>query len=754
MISIVLCVTQMTNALGFEYAFISGLYLSLAAGHLAAVHPSRVRKQLAPFPGATSTVLKLAAHSLAPAMLLLATSLVISLINTVFVPPCNTRIGLLFFLLIPLISVVMSVVCALTLGLLFRSRAAAVIGWYTLWFGAALWVGIQLYTTPAVFGYGPFIGYWPGVLYDKSIDIQLPLISYRVFNLVAAGLLLWGIHVSLDTAGLRLSLKKWFRTKRKFMPLLGGILFFVMDWGVSADMHHRISTKRLQAELPIHHSLNDADFYFDTQIPPEYRRNLMLDAAFSLYQLKHYFGVSKTPHINIFVFKDADQKKKWMGAQHTSVAKPWLGQTYIIADDFPHWTLRHELAHLVAAAFGRGPFSIAGSLGGWVPNPGLIEGIAVSATPVSGQTNLHQRAKGMQQLKLLPSLNQLFGISFFNFYSGSAYTAAGSFCRFFQRTYGAEALRELYSGRSIGEITNRPQDEVEKQWYDFLTTVPLSNAQLEQISYQFDRPSIVATRCVREVTRLEDVAADFAANKQWRLARKEIYAAHLVSGSSTQTHLSLLLASAACKDHPNTLHIASELLSANPGQFNSQHIEELLIDIDIRAQDTAHLADRYRTLYENVVGSDNRRRVYIKYYLANQYAARSKPLLKYLSHVPFEDTPEKLAAMADLEQLSNRYPTDPAPPYLQARMFFHEGIFFHAASTMKRALKHIRTLPIEFQLEAELTAAAAYARLGQTQPAIAHFEKVRSLAGDQLGTAELADDWIARINWNTANKQR
>ena len=48
------------------------------------------------------------------------------------------------------------------------------------------------------------------------------------------------------------------------------------------------------------------------------------------------------------------------------------------AAPYPHPVIGHELAHVLAGSFGEGPFRVAGAAGGLVPNPGLIEGVAVA----------------------------------------------------------------------------------------------------------------------------------------------------------------------------------------------------------------------------------------------------------------------------------------------------------------------------------------------------------------------------------------
>ncbi|MGC4088563.1 MAG: hypothetical protein QM756_11835 [Polyangiaceae bacterium] len=121
---------------------------------------------------------------------------------------------------------------------------------------------------------------------------------------------------------------------------------------------------------------------------------------------------------------------------------------------FPHPVLGHELAHVVAGAFGRGPFKIAGLLSGLVPDPGRIEGVATAAAPDENDAlTLEEWAAAMQKLELLPKLESLFRLSFFGHNAAQAYTAAGAFVRYLQAEFGAASVRRWYAGEPLEAVT-------------------------------------------------------------------------------------------------------------------------------------------------------------------------------------------------------------------------------------------------------------------------------------------------------------
>src|SRR5262249_61594324 len=113
---------------------------------------------------------------------------------------------------------------------------------------------------------------------------------------------------------------------------------------------------------------------------------------------------------------------------------------------YPHPVLGHELAHVIAGSFGHGPFRIAGDLGGYLPNPGLIEGVAVAASPDDEDLTDAQWARAMMQIGILPSMQRVFSLGFLGESSAKSYTLAGAFIGWMSEKWGMEAVRRWYGG--------------------------------------------------------------------------------------------------------------------------------------------------------------------------------------------------------------------------------------------------------------------------------------------------------------------
>ena len=64
------------------------------------------------------------------------------------------------------------------------------------------------------------------------------------------------------------------------------------------------------------------------------------------------FGAAPDGRITIWLFDSADDKRRWLGAAHVQIAKPWRREVYVQWEGLPHAVLPHELAHVFAGAWG------------------------------------------------------------------------------------------------------------------------------------------------------------------------------------------------------------------------------------------------------------------------------------------------------------------------------------------------------------------------------------------------------------------
>src|SRR5690606_32384781 len=141
--------------------------------------------------------------------------------------------------------------------------------------------------------------------------------------------------------------------------------------------------------------------------------------------------------ITAYLFRNPGQKRRLMGAATTYIAKPWRNEVYVQEAGFPHPVLGHEIAHVIAGSFSRGPFRVGGALWGLRQHPGLVEGIAVAASPdEDDDLTPVEGSRAMLDLGILPRLERVFAFGFFAEPSAKSYTVAGAFVGFVHDEYG------------------------------------------------------------------------------------------------------------------------------------------------------------------------------------------------------------------------------------------------------------------------------------------------------------------------------
>ena len=443
-------------------------------------------------------------------IVLSAVGLLVTLLHGLRVGFCDPGEGLALFALGPSFGAVLGGVSGAIAGLVTErvaagSRARAVLAIALAVAGPLLGILASLgrfYTSPMVFAYDPYFGYFSGPLYDTVIGSLWPLLTYRIGSSATLGAaLVLAFFVERGTGG------RWMlKLKGRLDLLLGGLFAAAVSVAVTLSgpaLGHFNTSSSIVRQLGRELSYGRCDVVHSSSITPLDAVRLARDCDAHLRQLRRFFEAAGPERVRVFLFANDQEKGRMMGASRTYIAKPWRREVYLQGATYPHPVLGHELAHVVAGSFARGPFDVAGPLGGWIPDPGRIEGVAVAAAPDDNdELTLEQWAAAQQRLGLLPSFEQLFKMSFFGQPASRAYTAAGSFVRFLRERYGAEALRRWYAGEEIEVITGRSSAQFDAEYRASLERVVLAENVLNSARARFDRPSFFERRCPRVIDRL------------------------------------------------------------------------------------------------------------------------------------------------------------------------------------------------------------------------------------------------------------
>lgn len=185
---------------------------------------------------------------------------------------------------------------------------------------------------------------------------------------------------------------------------------------------------------------------------------LASDAAFHVIELMTTLGTEISEPIRIYAYADSDQKKILFGGGHTDITDVWTPSVHIELEDSPHPTLRHELAHAVASY-------VSWHGIGFHPNMLLTEGLAMALAPTDQSLGFDQMAASMIQTGRFHSVENLMNPLGFWSESGSrSYVVAGSFLRWLSEKYGPAAVRTIYSGQSIANVTKDSPSNLMAAW--------------------------------------------------------------------------------------------------------------------------------------------------------------------------------------------------------------------------------------------------------------------------------------------------
>ncbi len=484
------------GVLGFEHALVVAAFGVVCGLDLGA---SRARS--AP----DALVLRGVGRACALAAATVAVPGLLAAIHGLWTPTCDWWFGLRAFALLPLPSAVF--------GAAFGYAVSTVVGQRTTtrWYPhRATWLGViapivvlavagfwRFYREPPVFIYNPLIGYFPGNMYDENIKLGMPLVWSRLEQLAAVSAI-----VALVAAR---------RANRKLLAVtaLGAIGAAILRWNAGA-LGYAVDASDIQAALG--GRLETAHFVIYYAKTPEIEKDLGViaeDHELRYAEVVALIGAAPEGKLESYYFANGEQKAQLFGARNVEMAKPWRHAIYIDHRAFPHTSLRHEIAHVVASAFGDPVFGLATKHGVFI-SPGLVEGLAVALDWPGGYDRLtpHEAVRVMQVMGVSPSIRELLSINFFTVSPARSYQTAGSFLHFLLEQHGAEKLRALYhSGGDFAAVYAVPLATLEAEWRAMIAAIALPPEVIEGTKERFRGGSVFARPCPHAIAARRDQAA-------------------------------------------------------------------------------------------------------------------------------------------------------------------------------------------------------------------------------------------------------
>ena len=440
---------------------------------------------------------------------------------------CTPAEGLAFMLLGPGMGVLLASVMGVFVGALVRRprRATWLAALVPL---ASIALGLRTFwSSPAIFVYDHFVGWFPGSLYDRDVSLPLALITFR---LITAGIAL--TLALLVVACWRRGLDRLERPRGLALPLALLCAAGVTVASMSADaLGHRGEEDAIQAALGWTGRGEHCVVHAPRELTREQKQRLIEDCDYRAHATAAMLDVPTGAPVHAYFYRSTEEKRRWMGAARVYIAKPWRREVHLQLAGWPHAVLAHEIVHVMAGAATEGPFRVSGGSGGWLPNPGLIEGIAVAIEwPERDGMNPHQFCRAMRELDMLPAQSDVMSLRFLTLSTRRAYAAAGSFTRWAIDTFGIDAVKEAHRH---GDVTRLGEDlpALEARWLEFLETVELPEGALALTELRFYRASIFSTTCPHRVANLhQEMAADRAAGDERSLARGCVEALSIDAG--------------------------------------------------------------------------------------------------------------------------------------------------------------------------------------------------------------------------------
>ena len=467
--------------------------------------------------------------------------------------------------------------------------------------------------------------------------------------------------------------------------------------------------------------------HFPREKPEDERRLLAQDAEVSWRAVREFAGLPlDTPPVHVFLYRGPEEKRLLIGAAETSFTKPWLRQIHMNDGPAPQPILRHELAHAAFAEIAPGPFGVPG---GVLPRMALVEGAAVAADWPAGEFTVHEEARALRDLKLLPDLRQLFAPARFYVEAGPrAYTAAGSAIRFLWQSRGPAAFRDAYASGSLDV------EALAASYSSFLDTLPANGRATALAQQRYASTGIVHRMCPREVAELQREARNAPspaiAERLWarciqlepddpdhllQLRRAQLRAGDLAGAQDSERR---------ALSHPKLSQPLRATLLTETG------------DALWRADDATAARERFEQALRLVQPEPQERALIARLWALDD--RRRWPALRALL-TDGSTGPETILA---LSHLAAAEPREGLPPYLLAKQMQNRGAWADCARLAREALERELPSPLFAQEALRMLGVASW-HLGNREAAREVFTRLG--AGAPPGRANEAQRWLQLI---------
>ena len=339
----------------------------------------------------------------------------------------------------------------------------------------------DLLYSPSLSFMNPVLGFFHGPLYDELILLPKEFYSFRLWTFILSISLLFS-----------LSFPQQFITKTSVLLInicLISVFFlrFHLGWSTNySKLEKTLSAKVIHPKITL--------YFKKGEMSSEQAMDKMKDLLFFRKEVQQTLN-SKTylgqKPVRVFLYPNSDLKKKLTGSRFTLIGNPIQRSVHVLNLNVHSSYLKHELTHVLASQMGYLGLS---------PRIGLLEGLATASENYRGKLSIHEWARCLQNLELLPDISQsLSPWGFWRQAPQRVYLANGSFSLWLIKNFGFDKYAQIYRGEAFQKVYQQSLDELVQNWKDFIQTIEVPEETLKQIETYLKRKSTFERRCVHDV---------------------------------------------------------------------------------------------------------------------------------------------------------------------------------------------------------------------------------------------------------------
>ncbi len=646
----------------------------------------------------------------------------IGIVSSFLRDDCFIKEGVLFYLLIPVVTVFFSTSLGVLSGVLFPRLGFL--------FGSLVMIGTccfsiwRVYSGPSFFFYNPIIGIFPGPIYDEVIPITVTLVVYRLIILIWGIFFLLILKLILGLEHRRLSARDIFVT-----ILVGVVLLFShikeSDLGIYYTRDY-ITKNFLTSSYETDHFI----IYYAPGTPEARNIDLIAsDHEWRYSQLRDLLKIKSNERIHSYIYPDTETRKRLMGAGETTMANPIKKEIHLVYDTFPYPILKHELAHVLGSEFGMDLLYIS-------PKVGLIEGLAVAADWSDKAYTQHEWSKALIESGKSPQIQDIVGIGFWYAPPEISYSMMGSFSRYLIDTYGIEKFKGLYRTGDFS-VYKKGLDELVSDWKRYLDGVSIPEKVRILSEKRFSEPSIFQGRCPRRVAQLREKGIKEFDNGN-------IYSAIIFfkQALSFNEHDPILISSLAYSYYFDRRY--DKVLGVIDGNENLNKVDKLILE-NLKGNTLWQLGrvNEAEGIFKNIprdqIPKEIEREIEIKLSAIMEDGEVDDEMLEFFS------TKDEVIQVGALNEIIRKYSDYSPSYYLLGRLFFNRGEYDKAYGYLKES-EELGLPTLNLELESLRLSGISLFAIGDYEGAINRFQRIIMLDPDGE-LADYAQDFIERSKW-------